>query len=243
MFTCKTKLLRLSALSAAVAGTLALVPAAHADGVDVSGSVGVASMYLWRGLDLGAEDGGVPAVSGDLKVSAAGFYTGIWGSSGDASLGTEYDLYAGYGAEFGDFTVDLSVWNYMYPSSSPEEDNIYDDFGGSSEAALTLGFAGFSVSAYDNIAGGSGYEYYTLAYSYKAFTVLVGKHDNVNPEDELGNPKLDDDGHVIVNENVTHVDVKYAHNDNLTFVLSQQVDNEGDDDLKFVVGYSLPIGD
>lgn len=219
MLSKKTKMLRLATLSLAVAGAMSVSHSANA--VEVAGSVGVANMYLWRGVDLGQGDA---AVSGDLNVSAAGLYGGIWGSSGDAASGTEYDLYVGYGAEFGGVSVDLSVWNYMYPSI--EEPSDLDDFGGLSEAVLSLGFAGFGVSVYDNIAGGSGYEYYTVSYSYDAFTVLAGMHDLVGGD-----------------ENMTHVDVKYAFNDNLTFTLSQQVDGEFDDDLKFVVSYSLPIGE
>jgi len=242
MFNTKTKMLRLSALSLAVAGAMGVAHTANAEGVDVSGSVGVANMYLWRGNDLGNGSG---AISGDLKVSAAGAYAGVWGSSGDSSWGTEYDLYVGYGAEFGGVTVDLSVWNYMYPSIAEEacafvvsgpdvveectpQNQIADDFGGLSDAVLSIGFAGFTAAVYDNIAGGSGYEYYTLSYSIDAFSVLVGKHDNVTGADE---------------DQMVHVNLSYAYNDNLSFTFSQQVDQEIDDDLKFVVAYSLPIGD
>jgi uncharacterized protein (TIGR02001 family) len=235
MFNTKTKMLRLSALSLAVAGAMGVAHTANAEGVDVSGSVGVANMYLWRGNDLGQGDA---AVSGDLKASVGGFYGGVWGSSGDAVFGTEYDLYVGYGAEFGGVTVDLSVWNYMYPSlpgaiadcSDPDYGSmcIADDFGGLSDAVLSIGFAGFTAAAYDNIAGGSGYEYYTLSYSFDAFSVLVGKHDNVTGVDE---------------DQMVHVNLTYAYNDNLSFTFSQQVDQEVDDDMKFVVAYSLPIGD
>ena len=242
MMSKKTKMLRLSALSLAVAGAMSVSHTANAEGVDVSGSVGVANMYLWRGFDLGTGDA---AVSGDLRASAGGFYGGVWGSSGDSAWGTEYDLYVGYGAEFGGVTVDLSVWNYTYPSYPETEctssvdgteivetcekvDVIQDDFGGLSDAVLSIGFAGLTASVYDNIAGGSGYEYYTLAYSFDAFSVLVGKHDNVTGADE---------------DQMVHVNLSYAYNDNLSFTFSQQVDQETDDDLKFVVSYSLPIGD
>lgn len=220
MLSKKTKMLRLSALSLAAAGAMSAPQFANA--VDVSGSVGVANMYLWRGQDLG---NGSAAVSGDLNVSANGFYTGIWGSSGDEALGTEYDLYMGYGAEFSGVSVDLSVWNYMYPSApEPAEE---DDFAGLSDAILSVGFAGISATVYDNIAGGSGYEYYTLSYSYDKYSVLVGRHDG-------GFDKM------------IHVNLAYAFNDNLSFTLSQQVESENDehdDDLKFVVSYSLPIGE
>ena len=228
MLNKQSKMLRLSALSLAVAGAMAVAPVAA--NAEVSASVGVANMYLWRGYDLGNGDA---QVSGDLSYSNSGFYTGVWAASGDSAAGQEYDLYVGYGAEFGGVSVDLSVWNYMYPSSSPEEDNILDDFGGLSEAVLSIGFAGFAVTAYDNIAGGSGYEYYTISYSYDAFSILVGKHDNVGGPDEFGFYEPAED--------VTHVDLSYAYNDNLTFAVSQQVDNEDDDDPKVLVSYSLPI--
>lgn len=230
MLSKKTKMLRLSALSLAVAGAMSVSHTANA--VDVSASVGVANMYLWRGYDLGTGDA---AVSGDLRVSAGGFYGGVWGSSGDSAWGTEYDLYVGYGAEFGGVTIDISAWNYMYPSSSfdadedgVEDPNILDDFGGLSDAVLSIGFMGFTASVYDNIAGGSGYEYYTLSYSFDKFSVLVGKHDNVTGDDT---------------DQMVHVNLSYAYNDNLSFTFSQQVDQEADDDLKFVVSYSLPLGD
>lgn len=221
MLSTKTKLLRLSALSVAVAGMLSVSHSASAD-VEVAASVGVANMYLWRGQDLGNG----AAVSGDLTVSASGFYAGIWGTSGDAT--TEYDLYVGYGTEVAGLSIDLSVWNYLYPSvDGSDPDNAHlDDFGGLSEVVLSLGYAGFGVSVYDNIAGGSGYEYYTVSYTYGDFSILYGLHDGVG-----GDP------------NESHVDLSYAFNDNLTFTLSQQVDNVSDDDLKFVVSYSLPIGD
>lgn len=244
-------MLRLSALSLAVAGAMGVAHTANAEGVDVSGSVGVANMYLWRGYDLGVSaDGdnhGEAAVSGDLKVSAAGAYAGVWGSSGDATYGTEYDLYVGYGIELGGVTVDLSVWNYMYPSYA--EPTTLDDFAGLSDAVLNIGFAGFTLGFIDNIAGGAGCDnrdgsdecgdsdldtagaggnYYSLSYAYKSVSVLVGHHDRPgNAEDA----------------DMTHANVSYAYNDNLSFTFSQQVDQEADEDLKFVVAYSLPIGD
>ena len=217
MLNKQTKMLRLSALSLAVAGAMSVAAPTVAN-AEVSASVGIANMYLWRGQDLGQGDA---AVSGDLSYSNSGFYTGIWASSGDAALGAEYDLYAGYGAEFSGVSVDVSVWTYTYPQAGST-----DDPGELSDAVISLGFAGLSATVYDNIAGGSGSIYYTLGYSYDAFSILVGKHDLTKEE----------------SANEVHVDLGYAYNDNLSFTISQQVDNEGDNGKpKFVVGYSLPI--
>ncbi len=226
-------------LAAALIAAGIAVPAAQAE---VSASVGVASTYLWRGYDLGS---GTPAVSGDLKYSNAGFYTGIWGSSGDTAVGTEYDLFAGYGMAFGEeelFSVDLSIWNYNYPTGPSEIDP-----GDLSEVVLTLGVGPVAFSYYDNVAGGTGYNYYTLSAGFDQFSILVGMHDSMaNSYDELGNvisyscPSDDDDGEC----KPVHVNLSYAYNDNLSFTISQFVADETDnDDTKFVVSYSLPLGE
>ncbi len=207
---------KLTQLAAAVALTAGAISAAPVM-AEVSASVGVASTYLWRGYDLGS---GTPAVSGDLSYSEGGFYTGVWASSGDTSVGTEYDLYAGYGMEFDSgFSVDLSVWNYVYPTGSDEI-----DMGDLTDVILSLGFAGVSFSYYEPVAGGSDYNYYTLGYGMGDFSATLGMHDNADGEDPM------------------HLDISYAYNDNLSFTLSQFVaDESDDDDLKVVVSYSLPI--
>ena len=160
-----------SLIAASIMAASAVVPFAHAE---VSGSVGVASTYLWRGLDLGS---GTPAVSGDLKYSAAGFYTGVWGSSGDTTFGTEYDLYVGYGGSLGEFSYDLSVWNYVYPTG-PAEIDIFD----LADTVVSLGYGPVSFAAYIPVGDGSGgennYMYYTLGGSIGSFSLLVGMHQD-----------------------------------------------------------------
>ncbi|HEY8386133.1 MAG TPA: TorF family putative porin [Porticoccaceae bacterium] len=188
---------------------------------EVSASAAVASSYLWRGYDLGS---GTPAVSGDLSVSAGGAYAGIWGSSGDTAAGTEYDLFAGYAFAVGGLSVDLSVWNYNYPTTSTITGAPNTRFGDLTEVVLGLGYGPFSFTYYDNIAGSSGYEYYTVGAEYGPFALLVGKHSVPGGDDPV------------------HVDLSYAYNDNLSFTLSQFVSDEPEDDnLKFIVSYSIPI--
>lgn len=223
-----SKKLLASAVTVCGLACAAVTPVAQAE---VSASVGVASTYLWRGEDLGS---GTPAVSGDLNYSNSGFYTGIWGSSGDTSNGTEYDLYLGYGTSFGEsdlFSVDLSVWNYNYPTGNEET-----DFGDLTEVILTLGVGPVAFSVYDNVAGDHGYMYYTLGGSVGDFSMTVGMHD-AKSGDNCGEVETEECQTV-------HVDLSYAYNDNVSFTLSQEVADENpNDDLKFVVSYSLPIGD
>lgn len=213
-----TKKLIASSVAAATVAAASFAPVANAE---ISASAGVASTYLWRGIDLGP---GTPAVSGDINYSSGGFYAGTWVSSGDTTAGTEYDLYAGYGGEVGLFSYDISVWNYLYPEGGTQE----DQFGDLSEVILSLGVGPVSFSWYENVANNGGseeYRYYTLGYGYEAFSFTVGHHDDVGL-------------------NMTHLDVSYAYNDSLAFTVSQVIDDDDnafDDDLKLVVSYSLPI--
>lgn len=222
-----------SSIAASVLAASALVPVANAE---VSGSVGIASTYLWRGLDLGS---GTPAVFGDLNYSTSGFYTGVWGSSGDTVAGTEYDLYAGYGGSVGDFSYDFSLWNYVYPTGQFEH-----DFGDISDAVVSLGFGPVTAAAYipigkENSPGD--YMYFTLGATFGAFSVLAGLHQD-NPVDGGAAPCPADE----TSDSCApiHLNASYAYNDNLSFTLSQFIADDADgDDLKFVVSYSIPIGE
>lgn len=239
-----TKTLLASSVAASVLAASAFVSTAHAE---VSASVGVASTYLWRGYDLGS---GVPAVSGDLNYSNSGFYSGVWVSSGDSAAGTEYDLYAGYGGALGDFSYDLSLWSYNYPTGAGYSADGETDFTDFSDAVVSLGYGPVAFTAYvpvgkDNSPGD--YMYYTLSGSMGDFSLTLGMHqDTGNVVDDLGNvtayacPSDDEDGVC----SPVHINLDYAFNDNLTFTLSQFVaDGTDDDDMKFVVSYSMPIGE
>ncbi len=208
-------------LASAVAATAFSVPVMAE--IEVAGSVGVASAYLWRGQDLGD---GSPAVFGDVVASMGGAYGGIWGSSGDDASGNEYDLFAGYGMEMGDISVDLSVWNYMYPDLGESQGTFAD----LSEIILAVGFGPVSVTYYDNIAGDNGYTYLTVGAEFGAFSATYGTTSNDDSDNDY-----------------SHVDLGYSYNDNLSFTLSQVVDQDDyegvDDDLNFVVSYSIPLGE
>lgn len=223
---------RLAALGVAVAGSMMATQAAAEDAVEVAASVAISNMYLWRGNDLGD---GTPAISGDINASMAGLYGGLWASSGDTASGTEYDIYAGYGGEIEGLSYDLMLITYVYPDGNAADDNI----GDLSEVILSLGFGPVSFSYYDNIAGFTGYEYYTLGASAGSFSATLGYHDL----------EADD-------SDATHLDLSYAYNDNLSFTMSKMVDTPSDavcaaatdltytgcdDDMNFVVSYSLPI--
>ena len=203
-----------------VLSALSLLALAGAAQAEVTGSMGIASSYLWRGLDLGS---GTPAVSGDLKFSESGFYTGIWGSSGDTANGTEYDLYAGYGGAAGAVTYDISYWTYSYPTGLGLKPFDLAEVVGS------LGVGPVTASMYYNVADPAGndgdYKYYTLKAKFGAFTALLGQHDG--GADDL-----------------SHFDLSYAYNDNLSFTISAPIDSDSGNeaDPTFVASYSVPFG-
>lgn len=207
------------AASALSAGSIATT--AYAEG-EVSASAAVSNMYLWRGQDLGD---GAAAVSGDLVYSVSGAYAGVWVSSGDTGLGQEYDLFAGYAMDISeDVSVDVSVWNYNYSDLGVRNET----FGELTEIVLSLSAYGANISILDNVAGGSGYIYYTLGYGAGDFSATFGSHS------------FDNDA-----ANMSHLDISYAYNDNLSFTVSKIVDEETegtyDDDTMFQVSYSFPI--
>ena len=204
-----------SAVALSAMASLALTPAAHAE---VSASVGASNMYYWRGLDLG----GGAAISADINYSASGFFGGLWTSSGDEGWGTEYDIYAGYGAEFGDFNFSLSVVSYNYADMEVGPGDFM-------EAVASLGYGPFTATYYDNIAneeeigvGYDDYNYFTLALDFEKFGIKYGQH-----EDDL-----------------SHLDLTYKYNENLSFTAGKVIDDADgayNDEAKLIVNLSLQI--
>ena len=165
------------AASMLVAGGLGMSSVATAG--ELGASVAISNMYLFRGVDMGA---GNAAVSGDLVYSDdSGLYAGVWVSSGDTRItgSSEYDYFAGWAGEVGGLGIDVGVINYNY--SGPDLNgaatggNRFDDTTGElSEAYLLLSFGGFDLGYWDNIAGVSDYEYYTIGYTHEKYSLTYG---------------------------------------------------------------------
>lgn len=234
-------------------GLLALASTASAE---VSGSMAIASSYHWRGFDLGS---GTPAVSGELKYTAGGFYAAGWASSGDTAGGTELDLYFGYGGAVGSFNYDISYISYMYPTGAFREVEGLGDFAevigkvgfGPVKLFLNYNVSGATKSDYANgiarYAFNEGeYMYYGISGAFGPVSVVLAKHDE----------KLyDGTNYVSVSEGLqfveagvtgdaTHLDVTYAYNANLSFTVSAILDSKMTDEPKpkLVVAYSVPFG-
>jgi len=229
-------------LAAGVAAASMTMVAAPAS-AEISASAGVASSYLWRGYDLGS---GTPAVYGDINYSAAGFTTGVWVSSGDTLAGTEYDLYADYTVDLGGVSLSAGAINYVYATGAGYLGAGNDtDFGDHTDAYLGLGVGPVAFTVYKQVAGAAEeYTYYTLSYDIGKFSFLLGTHEAYADGTTLANGKIAD------GETESHLNITYSYNDNLSFTVSQFIDGQenvdtyagsGDDDMKFVVSYDMPI--
>jgi hypothetical protein len=230
----KQKLIASAVALSAMAGFA--VPAAHAD---VAASVGASNMYYWRGYDLG----GGAALIADVNVSSNGFIAGLWTSSGDGALGTEYDIYAGYSGTAGDFTYGVSVVSYAYanPKSSWEvAPGVFEspavDPGDYVEVIPTIGYGPFKLTYYDAInadhpAFSEDYSYVTAELNFEKFGLKYGQH-------------MLKDGEAGSIDGVSHLDATYKFNSKLSFTLGKVIDdNDGGapEEAHFVVNLSLPI--
>lgn len=92
----------------------------------ITGSVGLVSNYVFRGLTQTNQEPALQA--GLLATLPSGLYAGMWGSSvswfSDAypttSSSLEIDLYAGYKHSLGEgFSCDVGLLRYQYPGDYP----------------------------------------------------------------------------------------------------------------------------
>lgn len=135
---------------------------AQAAGSSVSGSVGVVSDYLFRGI---SQTNQKPALQAGIEYDAAsGFYAGAWGSNiswlADASTDAapissslEVDAYGGWRTTTSSgVSFDVGVYEYYYPGTYP---------------------SGFTSPNTTEIYAGVGYGDFSLKYS-NAVTNLFG---------------------------------------------------------------------
>lgn len=93
---------------------LCLAPFSAYSQVDLSGSLGLGSDYVWRGV---SQNNGDPALSAGLELNTNGFYVGAWASQvdygDDASV--EYDFYGGYSTSLSDLvSIDVGLIQYNF---------------------------------------------------------------------------------------------------------------------------------
>ncbi len=163
------KLILAGAISAAFIGNCAQAQEAPASEHSVTYNVGIASEYRYRGISQSRKD---PAFSfgADYTHNPTGIYVGAWASTikwvkdagGDGN--SEIDVFAGKRGQIsGDFTYDVGVLTYYYPSNKLQFSTV-----------ATYANAN-STEVYGQIGYGPAY----LKYSH-ALTNLFGSVDSKN---------------------------------------------------------------
>jgi len=196
----------LSKSSATFGAIIALTALAGAAQAEVTGTIGAATKYLFRGVDLSQ---GSPHVYGSLDYAhESGFAAGVWASSeGPANRGGEYDLYASYGMNFGDFAMSIGAISYEYPTQGVDQNQ---DFFKTTEAVVTFEMLDTSLEVYQSLDtnGGSDYIYASLQQNFMdRVAAKIGYHDF-----EDGN-----------RESMTHLDLTFMATDEVAFTLSHIV--------------------
>ena len=226
----------------AVAALSALSTTAVAE---ITANAGVSNNYIWRGLTQTTNE---PAISGGIDYAHEnGFYIGTWASNvqyaADDTYSYEHDIYFGYSGESGDISYDVGWLYYNYDEVN--EFDFHEIYG-------TIGYQNFSATAYilsgteaDEGPGqdfdfGSTY-YLSLDYGFELENGLgIGLHVGQHAGDfsEAFNGVPDD-----------YIDygVSFAIKD-FTFTISDTdlddvgPDNLDNDEMKFVVSYSVEFG-
>lgn len=128
-------------VSAAMAATLT----SSSVFADLTGNIGVASNYVWRGMTQSLDQA---AISGGVDWSHdSGAYAGTWVSNVDFSgdpgtgyedgTGYELDYYVGYAGDAGDIGYDVGLVAYNYPVTP--EFNFLEAYVSGSMSMFTLG--------------------------------------------------------------------------------------------------------
>lgn len=154
-------------LAAATAlAIVALSAPAHAES-GISGSLGVVSKYVLRGITMVPENAGAAIQSGLSYDTGTGLYLGWWGSSLDynepdeAAAGFENDFSVGYGMELGkDMSVDFGGVYYYYLNI--DDADVLEPYVNFSIGPITLGA---KLLTDDVIWGNEGDNYLTASFS------------------------------------------------------------------------------
>lgn len=244
----RSNVVKASSLVVALAAVSATAPSMAQ--ISAEGTIGVANMYLWRGLNNtpnGAQVQGGVTLSHD-----SGVYGGFWATT--ETGGHENDLYLGWGKTFGQVTVDVSYWIYLYPEDtttrSPSSTETSYDIGDTTvaDAVISASYAinqDFSVSAaaylqQEDFAGTATTvdedNYFTVGGAYKNISLTYGWWSRETPAtvaNSLGSAE----------DEYSHIDIAWATTDGLSFAVSFKRSDLGtenlgvDEDPLFKVAY------
>lgn len=230
-------------LSLAAAGLF--ITAGSVQAQSLSANAAMSNNYIWRGLTQSVNE---VAVSGGLDWAAdGGFYVGTWASNvsyaADDVFSYEHDVYAGFSGEAGGLAYDIGYLYYNY------DDEAEFDF---SELYGSIGVGGFTFGAYvlvdtesdeDAFRPGADFGFGEATYIYADYAMEVG--NGVEVGFHVGRHAGD------FNEAFNGVPGDYIDynisiaKDGFSFMITDTdlddpgPDNLDNDEIKFVVGYSM----
>ena len=142
---------------------LALMLLAGTAQAELTGNVGFASEYHYRGI-LQKNS----SASGGIDYEQGGFYAGTWAA--DVGDGLEVDGYFGYGADVGDVSLSVGFTGYYYTG---DFDDTYQEINlGAGFGLLSLDVA---IGEYDNFTGPTlDYTFYSLSLEKDGFSATLG---------------------------------------------------------------------
>lgn len=214
---------------------------------EVTANVGITNNYLWRGL---TQTNNEPAISGGIDyTNESGFYLGTWASNveyaSDDTFSYEHDIYLGWTGGDDNFTWDVGWLYYNYDSVNEI------DFH---ELYATLGWGGFSITGF--LLGGTeadeptpaqdfgfGEAYYlSLDYGFELQNGMgIGLHAGRHAGDfnEFFNGVPGDYTDYAVSFSVSDFTFTVSDTDLDNYSPGDNLDN---DQMKFVVSYSMEFG-
>ncbi len=143
---------------------------------EVTGSLGISSSYMFRGIEL--NDG--MTTSASLGFEMAGISVGVFLTDADDEDFTETDIVLGYSANVMGTDVRLSYTDYAYDFGSG---NTFDDETGQTEFAVGITASGLSIdfiSGEDDgqlAPGETDYDVLTLGYTVSNVDITLGAVD------------------------------------------------------------------
>ena len=223
----------------------------------MSGSIGVHSKYLLRGI---AEENTGAAVQGSIDYSNdSGFYLGWWGSSLSyvstddddeelyTSRGFENDFYGGFSGEAGSISYNIGFIQYYYLSVDDSD---------LTELVLGAGYGPIGIQAQyllnDGAWGNAGDIYWTVNYSTDlpkdfALDVSLGYYtyndDDEGNDDRTWGETTEDNGFRHLNLTLSHPIADTGADMSITYVVAgnDRVDTDYDDTMVLSVTWGFDI--
>ncbi|MEX0965312.1 MAG: TorF family putative porin [Pseudohongiellaceae bacterium] len=227
-------------LSLAAAGFLLSAGTVQAD--EWTANFAASNNYIWRGLTQSVNEA---AISGGIDFSAdSGFYVGTWASNvsyaADDVFSYEHDLYGGFAGEAGGISYDIGYLYYNYDAEA--EFDFGEIYGSIGIGAFTIGMNILANTEADE-APGQDFGFGEATYTYIDYATEIG--DAIELGFHIGHHEGDfSEAFNGVPGDYTDYNVSLSKNGFSFMITSTDLDDAGadnldNDEIKFVVGYSM----